>query len=153
MGMPRLSAADKKAIPGALAFYRVAAYVTGVMLLLLVTEMLVKYIPWNGTSGFELYAGANADGIGFLPAGAGNGVNISLLILIAHGWLYVVYLISAFRLWSLLRWPFGVFLTIALGGVVPFLSFITEARIRSRALTDLETASHPHTTTSMGATE
>lgn len=151
--MPRLSSTDRKAIPGALRFYRVAAYVTGVMLLLLVTEMLVKYIPWNGTTGFELYAGGNADGVSFLPAGAGSGTNISLLILIAHGWLYVVYLISAFRLWSLLRWPFTVFLTIALGGVVPLLSFFTEAKIRRRALADLAAASTHRTAQPSGVSE
>ncbi len=150
--MPRLSAADRKAIPGALAFYRVAAYVTGVMLLLLVTEMIVKYIPWNGTTGFELYAGGNADGIGFLPDDAGTGLNISMLILIAHGWLYVVYLIAAFRVWSLLRWPFLTFVMIALGGVVPLLSFFTEAKIRTRALADLDRATHPQSNQKSGVT-
>lgn len=136
--MPRLSATDRKAIPGALLFYRIAAYVTGVMLLLLCAEMIVKYFPWNGTTGFELYVGGNADGIALLPADSGTGVNISLLILIAHGWLYVVYLAAAFRLWSLLRWPLTVFIGIALGGVVPFLSFIVEGRIRRKAFADLE---------------
>ena len=40
-----------------------------------------------------------------------------------------MYLFSDFRLWSLMRWPFTRFIIIALGGVVPFLSFILEARI------------------------
>jgi len=40
-----------------------------------------------------------------------------------------VYLFSDFRLWSLMRWPFTRFIVIALGGVIPFLSFILEARI------------------------
>lgn len=144
--MPRLSSADRKAIPGALLFYRISAYVTGVMLLLLVAEMIVKYIPWTGTTGYELYLGGNADGLSFLPAGAGDGFNISLGILIAHGWLYVVYLIAAFRLWSLLRWPFPTLIAIAFGGVVPFLSFIMEAKIRARAIADLAPASRtdPH---------
>ena len=60
---------------------------------------------------------------------APTGVDLSTGILIAHGWLYVVYLISDFRLWSLMRWPFTKFVMIALGGVVPFLSFFVEARI------------------------
>ena len=40
-----------------------------------------------------------------------------------------MYLFSDFRLWSLMRWPFTRFILIALGGVIPFLSFILEARI------------------------
>jgi integral membrane protein len=51
-----------------------------------------------------------------------------VLILIVHGWLYVVYLLADFRIWTLLRWPVTRFLFIALGGIVPFLSFYTEAR-------------------------
>jgi integral membrane protein len=43
-----------------------------------------------------------------------------------HGWLYVAYLFGDFRLWTMLRWGIGKFLIIALGGVVPFLSFFTE---------------------------
>ena len=33
-------------------------------------------------------------------------VNLSTGILIAHGWFYVLYLFSDFRLWSLMRWRF-----------------------------------------------
>jgi len=56
-------------------------------------------------------------------------VNLSTGILMVHGWFYVVYLFSDFRLWSLMRWPFTRFILIALGGIIPFLSFILEARI------------------------
>jgi integral membrane protein len=59
----------------------------------------------------------------------GDGVNISLLILIAHGWFYVVYLFACFRLWSLMRWGFPRFILLALGGIVPLLSFIMETRV------------------------
>ena len=54
-------------------------------------------------------------------------VNLSTGILIVHGWFYVVYLFADFRLWSLMRWSFTRFLLIALGGVIPFLSFFVEA--------------------------
>jgi integral membrane protein len=56
-------------------------------------------------------------------------VNLSTGILIAHGWFYVLYLFSDFRLWSLMRWPFSRFVLIALGGVVPTLSFFVEVRV------------------------
>jgi integral membrane protein len=126
----RPRAVDIPKIPGALAFYRVTAYITGIMLLLLVAEMIVKY-------GFHysLYAFSDATAFGFVPwdpTGAmtpPNGVDLSTAILIAHGWLYVVYLFANFRLWSLMRMSLTKFIQIALGGVVPFMSFITEAII------------------------
>jgi hypothetical protein len=52
---------------------------------------------------------------------------LSIGILIVHGWLYVMYLFAGFRLWSMMRWPIGKFLIIALGGVIPVLSFIVES--------------------------
>jgi integral membrane protein len=125
-------------IRSALAFYKVLAYATGVMLLLVVVEMVAKY-------GFdsEIVAGGGAF-LQFLPevvAETAGGVNLSTAVLIVHGWLYVVYLIADFRLWQLMRWPFGRFVLIALGGVVPLLSFFVEKRIHRQAEEDL--AAHP----------
>ena len=122
---PRLE--DFPKIRGALRFYQVFAYITGFMLLLLCVEMIVKY-----GLGYQLFAFSNYGTLAFVPvntAVAPTGVDLSTGILNAHGWLYVVYLISDFRLWSLMRWPFTKFVMIALGGVVPFLSFFVEARI------------------------
>jgi len=124
--------ADLPRIRGALRFYQVASVITGVMLLLLCAEMLLKYV-WH----FELYAFGPDGFLSFQPVletaagleSTGTGVNLSTGILIAHGWFYVVYLVSDFRLWSLMRWPFSRFIVIALGGVIPFLSFFLEARI------------------------
>jgi integral membrane protein len=123
--------ADFPRIRGALTFYMVCSVITGVMLLLLCAEMLLKYV-WH----LELFAfGANGV-LSFEPVvqtaegleSSGSGVNVSTGILIAHGWFYVVYLFSNFRLWSLMRWPFLRLLVLASGGIVPFLSFILEAR-------------------------
>jgi len=116
---------DFPRIRGALKFYQVASVITGVMLLLLCTEMLLKYTP----IGVELELGGARGFLAFVPAGTVLAVNLSTGILIAHGWFYVVYLFSDFRLWSLMRWPFWRFIVIALGGVIPFLSFFLEARI------------------------
>jgi integral membrane protein len=117
---------DIPKIPGSLRFYQVTAYITGVMLLLLVAEMIVKY-----GVGYSLYAFAPGQGfLSFVPYDGGEssigGVDVSTGILIAHGWLYVLYLIADFRLWSLMRMSFTKFVQIALGGVVPFMSFIVE---------------------------
>jgi integral membrane protein len=114
-------------IRGALRLYKVSAYITGIMLLLLCAEMIMKYAV-----GYELFAFSNYGAFAFVPvetAVAPTGVDLSTGILIAHGWLYVLYLFADFRLWSLMRWNFARFVTIALGGVIPFLSFFVEARI------------------------
>ena len=135
------------AIRGALKFYQIASVITGVGLLLLLAEMILKYTPLHlelfagGSGGFLWFAGviAGADCEWwslFLPAtnacemtSLGDGVNISLAILIIHGWFYVVYLFACFRLWSLMRWGFPRFILLALGGVVPLLSFFMEIRV------------------------
>lgn len=139
----------------AITFYRVMSWVTGTFLLLLVAEMVLKYSPTHievfafGASG-PLALEAVVPGPGcqwyslFVPGGMGceivslgEGVNVSLAILIVHGWIYVVYLLASFRLWSLLRWPFKRLFAMALGGVVPFLSFFVERPLHRTALADL----------------
>jgi len=116
---------DFPRIRGALKFYQVASIITGTLLLLLCAEMLLKYTP----IALELELGGPHGFLALVPAGTTVAVNLSLGILIVHGWFYVVYLFSDFRLWSLMRWPFLRFIIIALGGVIPFLSFFLEARI------------------------
>jgi len=138
--------ADFPRIRKALNFYKVTSIVTGVMLLLLLTEMILKYSP----SHIELFAGGDSGGLYFAPVvvgeacqwfsmfnpfqegcaidSTGTGTNLSLLVLISHGWFYVLYLISCFMVWSPMRWRFTRFLLLALGGVVPFLSFFMEVR-------------------------
>jgi integral membrane protein len=114
-------------IRGSLRLYQVCAYITGIMLLLLCVEMIVKY-----GMGYQLFAFSNYGAVAFVPVASvvpPTGVDVSTGILIAHGWLYVLYLFSDFRLWSLMRWNAVRFVTIALGGVIPFLSFFVEARI------------------------
>ncbi|MFC7788715.1 DUF3817 domain-containing protein [Microbacterium sp. MAHUQ-60] len=121
------------AIRGALKFYQIASIITGVMLLLLVTEMVLKYTPIR----LELFLGGSGGFLWFAdvvegPEGlqsTGDGVNLSLGILIVHGWFYVVYLFACFRMWSLMRWRFPRFILLALGGVVPLLSFFMETRV------------------------
>lgn len=126
----------------AATFYKVLAYATGVMLLLLCAEMLIKYV-WQ----LELFIGGtlldgSSNSLGFVNrADITEGINISLAILIIHGWMYVIYLLADFRLWSLMRWPFSRFITIALGGVVPLLSFFMETKVHREV--EAELASHP----------
>jgi integral membrane protein len=114
-------ASNAKRIQNALKLYRVTSIVTGVFLLLLCVMMVTRYgfgvdIELNGPFGF----------LALTPKEQITGTNISTVILILHGWFYVAYLFSDFQMWSLMRWNFLRFIIIALGGVVPFLSFIVE---------------------------
>ena len=138
----RRFAGTQQQIRSATRLYVVCSWITGVMLLLLVAEMVFKY-----GLGTELYAGGTTvDGepntLGLHPEDSvTGGVNLSLLILIAHGWMYVLYLLACFLLWSLMRWSPVLLLAMAGGGVVPFLSFVVEKRI-TRVVRE-EIARHP----------
>jgi len=133
--------ADVSSIPGALKLYQTSSIITGVFLLLLCAEVILKF----GLQ-YELELGGP---YGLLvPRDTVTAFNLSTAILIMHGWFYVLYLFADFRLWSLMRWPFTRFLLIALGGVIPTLSFFLEGRVArevrawlaARALSDAEGA-------------
>lgn len=93
---------------GALTRYRVMAWVTGIMLLLLCLRMVLDYgleldVPW----------------LGWVPQ--------------AHGLVYMVYLVTTFDLWSRMRWQWARLVTMALAGVVPVMSFVLERRVHADA--------------------
>lgn len=122
-------------------FYRVSSYVTGIFLLLLMVTWGIRRLPFlgydlwlMGPNGFITFESYGVEGEGLPDVGA----NLTVWILIIHGWLYVVYLLADFRLWTLLRWPFTRFLFIALGGIVTLLSFYTEAKYAKVATAELE---------------
>ena len=117
--------ADFGRIRSALTFYRVCSVITGTFLLLLCAEMLLKYTP----IGVEIELGGPQGFLALVPDGTVTAVNLSTIILIVHGWFYVVYLFSCFQLWSRMRWNFTRFIVLALGGVIPLLSYFLEGRI------------------------
>ena len=124
-----------------LKFYKVSSYVTGTFLILLMITWGIRRLPFLGfdlwlfgPNGFLTLEQYGVDGEGLPDA----GINLTVWILIIHGWLYVVYLFADFRVWTLMRWSFMRFLLIALGGVVPLLSFYTEARYAKLAHLELE---------------
>lgn len=130
--------ADLPRIRTGLKLYRVTSIVTGSFLLLLVLMMVFRYgfgvdIEFGGPFGF----------LALTPRELITGVNLSTVILILHGWFYVAYLYSDFRLWSLMRWQFPRFLLIALGGVIPFLSFIVERRVHRATVAELAALANP----------
>lgn len=122
-------------IRSALKLYRVTSIITGSFLLLLVLMMVTRYGLGN-----DIGFGGNFGGLYLAPKEDitdTGGVNISTIILILHGWFYVLYLFSDFRLWSLMRWTFPRFIVIALGGVIPFLSFIVERQYHRLATSEI----------------
>ncbi|MEV6809730.1 DUF3817 domain-containing protein [Streptomyces sp. NPDC017248] len=86
--------------------YRVLAYTTGVLLVVLCLGMIAKYgLDMSGAADF------------------------TRVVAIAHGWLYVVYLVFAFDLGSKAKWPVGKQLWVLLAGTIPTAAFFVERRI------------------------
>lgn len=134
--MPRES--DVPRIRTTLKVYKVSAIVTGTFLLLLCLMMVFRYgfgqdIELGGPFGF----------LTLTPKDAITAINLSTIILIIHGWLYVIYLACDFILWRLMGWSFGRFLLIALGGIIPLLSFFYERSVPRRVHEGLATVGVP----------
>lgn len=123
------SPADTSKIRRAVAVYKVSSIITGTFLLLLCLMMVFRYIMH-----VDIELGGPFGFLALTPKDLIVGVNLSTLILIAHGWFYVLYVGTDFVLWRLTRWSFGRFLFIALGGVIPLLSFFLESRVPRDAL-------------------
>ena len=88
----------------ALTRFRVMAWVTGVMLLILVfVAMPVKYI--------------------------GDDDTLVRIVGVAHGWLYIVYLITALTIAYQARWRPLRTVLVLLAGTVPFASFVAERKV------------------------
>lgn len=133
--------ADFPRIRKALSFYKVTSVITGVMLLMLCAVMVMKYA--FHVQLFLFTPNGFAEFMPIAPEGiesdfTGSGFDLFKAILIAHGWFYVVYLVSNFMVWSPMRWNFAKFLLLALGGVIPFMSFFLEAKIVRDVNTYLE---------------
>jgi integral membrane protein len=88
------------------------AFVTGAWLLLLCAELALKYAVQAG---------------GLDAAGEPRPV-IGRWVAFAHGWIYVVYLVTVVDLWSRMRWGLGRVTVMVIAGVVPVLSFVVERR-------------------------
>ncbi len=115
---------DIPLITRTVSVYKVSSVVTGIFLLGLVVMMVTRYgfgrdIELGGASGF----------LALTPVDTLTGFNVSIFLLTVHGWLYVLYLACDFVLWRVLRWPFWKFLWIAMGGIIPFLSFFFERQV------------------------
>lgn len=91
-----------------LKFYSIAAIITGIWLLVLVVEMIAKY----------------------LIIGTDNVPAWFSFIGPAHGLFFMIYVVSCLDLGTKARWEPAKWLTTMLAGVVPFLSFYVERKRR-----------------------
>ncbi|MCT1683240.1 DUF3817 domain-containing protein [Corynebacterium appendicis] len=99
---PRVHPERQRRVRTALRLFSVAAWITGVMLLLLCARMIMEY-------GFDM--------------------DVSLLswVAILHGWMYALFLLATLNLGMKARWSTSQWIVTAIAGVVPFLSFFVEA--------------------------
>ena len=134
----------RDSIKTTLKLYRIAANITGYFLLLITVLYVIRLtnesdLWFAGPHGLLTFEHFTIDAEGFKVGFPTTGINLTSMILIVHGWIYVFYLYTDFRLWSLLRWNLGRFLLIAAGGVVPLLSFFAERHFQKVAAAELET--------------
>lgn len=105
---PQLHPARQARVAKSLKYYSIAAIITGIWLLVLVVEMIFKY----------------------LILGADNTPTWFTYIGPAHGLFFMVYCITCLDLGTKARWEPAKWLTTILAGVVPFLSFYVERKRR-----------------------
>ncbi len=87
------------AIRKALLGYRVLAWTTGIWLIALCYEMVMKYV--YGVEGLNWIA-------------------------VVHGWVYFIYLLFTANLAVKVRWPIGKTIGVLLAGTVPLVGIIVE---------------------------
>lgn len=99
---PRLAPGRVDAARTALLRYRIMAFVTGVVLLAGTIELILKY-----TMSLHLEP-------------------VYGYLWIAHGWLFLIYVISTALLGYKLRWPLARYALVMLAGTLPTMSFVAE---------------------------
>ncbi len=100
---------------GHLLRYRVMANVVGVLLIVLVVVGVpLKYLASDGS----------------VPQEVGGWITTYLGV--AHGWLYMIFLVAAAVLARAARWSVPFTVVTLLMGTVPFASFVAERRATRR---------------------
>ncbi|MDN6353024.1 MAG: DUF3817 domain-containing protein [Corynebacterium sp.] len=101
-------------VKGALTRYSVLAYITGVFLLFLCVEMILKYIVFPQMD--------------FAEPGWFS------LVGQIHGLIFIVYCVMCLDLGVKARWEPTKWVTTILAGVIPVLSFVLEKRRRTEVI-------------------
>lgn len=90
-------------VRSSLGRYRVMAYVTGTLLLVLTAAVVVKY-----------------------TAGGDAATDVTTVVGIAHGWLFIIYLIAVVDLAIKARLNWWRVILVAACGTIPVLTFVAE---------------------------
>ncbi len=109
-------------IGSALTRYRVMAWVVGVLLIVLCLVGLPLHY------GYLVAPDLVPEGGSAWQVGA----DISRYLGVAHGWLYMIFLVMAFWLSRQARWDLAFTVTTLLLGTVPIVSFWAERRATAR---------------------
>ena len=116
---------------GSLLRYRVMAYVVGTLLIVLVCiGVPLKYLADHGSDAQR------------------TGEWITTYLGVTHGWLYMVFLVTAALLARRAGWPLGFTVVTLLLGTVPVLSFYAERRATARTRALLSSSSSSSSTLS-----
>lgn len=111
---------------GSLLRYRVMAYVVGTLLIVLVcVGVPLKYLAAEGTAAHDA------------------GEWITTYLGVAHGWLYMIFLVAALLLARKAGWSIGFSAVTLLLGTVPFASFYAERRATAHTRSIMGSASTP----------
>ncbi|MFS3127780.1 DUF3817 domain-containing protein [Nocardioides sp. Bht2] len=114
----------------ALTRYRVMATIVGVLLVVLIL-IGVPLANFDGTGMWGIFpstpeiwaAGSSAHNL---------GEGITEYLGVAHGWLYMIFLVTAFMLARKEKWDMGFTVVTLLCGTIPVLSFWAEHRATKR---------------------
>ncbi|MDT4906737.1 MAG: hypothetical protein QOH52_4753 [Pseudonocardiales bacterium] len=115
---PPLPAATVARASGALTRYRVMAFVTGFVLIAGTIALILKYVTSLDLEPVTGY------------------------LWVAHGYLYLVYVIVTAMLGVRLRWPLSRYALAMLAGTIPTMSFVAEHYV-TRATRAAATADQP----------
>lgn len=106
MTEPQTTSAES--IRKALLGYRVLAWTTGIWLIALCYEMVMKYV--YGVEGLNWIA-------------------------VVHGWVYFIYLLFTANLAVKVRWPIGKTIGVLLAGTIPLVGIIVE-QVQTKEIKD-----------------
>jgi integral membrane protein len=92
-----------ESIRGPLLRYRVMAFVVGVTLLVFCVAIVLKYVT--------------------------HSIESDSVVAVAHGWLFMIYVLLGLDLGIRMRWGVGRLLLMTVSGMIPFLSFYAEHKV------------------------
>lgn len=114
----------------ALTRYRVMATIVGLLLVVLIL-VGVPLANFDGTAMWGVFPSTPE----LFPVGSAAhdlGEAITTYLGVAHGWLYMIFLVTAFWLSRLARWDLGFTVVTLVCGTIPVLSFWAERRATAR---------------------